>query len=183
MRCCFYAWNYRAKSAWFYVLLANKKLTFQSNSSHTNSMWSKSIDCAGKDFIWKTCCSSVSLMHLWQIYLYNWVVILHETNPWQSPFQMESLMLQYAMSAVLIQYTLHLVQLARASHTITVISPCASVGVIQGVAALSSTRRSYLTQKFRMEFIPLLYCPVLVDWSLLTSFCFLNGGFLTAIQP
>ena len=37
------------------------------------------------------------------------------------------------------------------------------------------------------DFIPLLCCPVfvcvLVHWSLLTLFCFLNTGFLTAILP
>ena len=58
------------------------------------------------------------------------------------------------------------------------------VGMIQEVAAPFATHRpSYLTQRtlFHCCIVQSLYA--LAHWSLLTLFCFLNSGFLTAILP
>ena len=115
-------------------------------------------------------------------------------------------MLQDAVVASLIQFVLHLVQipdfqLAKALpphiHPIKEPPPCFMVGMIQRVAALSLTYHCTKTLLFEPMILnfdlsvqgTLFHCSIvqslyaLAHWSLLTLFCFLNSGFLTAILP
>ena len=58
-------------------------LTFRSSSSHTSSTGLKSLNCVTQDILWRTRCSSLLLMFLWQSLL-EWFGSLssRSTNPW-----------------------------------------------------------------------------------------------------
>ena len=105
------------------------------------------------------------------------------------------------MIAGLIQFSLHLGQISNfaigKSLSITEPPPYFTVGMIQGVAALSPTLRRTYTPLFNSKISNfdlsvqriLFHCSIvqylctLVDWNLLTLFCFLNSGFLIVVLP
>ena len=141
-----------------------------SSSFHTSSMGFKSADCAGQDISWKTFCSSLLLMYLWQCLLvYFESLSCINTNLWTTSYVPDASVCCDSQSNSICPITGTSPGLCNCqnSHTIAKPPPYFTVGYIQGVRALSPTlrahRTSYLTEIFFFNpknFIPLPYCPV-----------------------
>ena len=166
--------------------------TFWSTLSHTSSMGFKSADCTSQDISWRTCCSFLLFMYFWQSLLVCFgSLCCMNTNPWPTShipggitFDSWSDSICPIPGANLWLWNWQ----KRASFMLC--SWCDTGGCSYFTNALQHIDPSIWLKDFKLWFIvqrTLLHCSIiqslcaLAYWSLLTLFCFLNNGFLTAI--